>query len=1239
MKHQSIDLAIIGMDCIFPGAPDMEAYWANILAGVDATGDPPKSWDALPFFDPNASASANERSYCKRGGYIEEFARFDPAQFGIMPGSIDGSDPDHFLALRVAARALADSGYDKRDFDRSRTSVVLGYGKLGTTGISNSFYHISVVDEIIKVARFLRPDFKSGDLESLRAGIKACLLPFTAETCPGITANIVSGRIANRFNLQGPSFTVDAACASSLVALDIVSKQLCTNQVDMAIVGGVNANLTPGTLVVFSMLGALARSGRIRPFGAEADGTLLSEGVGMAVVKRLEDARRDGDRVYAIVRGIGSSSDGRGQGLLTPRLEGEALALSRAYESCGIAPASVRLFEAHGTATKVGDATEVLALSDLLGPRKTQFPTCALGSVKSMIGHTMLAAGMAGLIKTALALRKKILPPTLCEKPNTELAIEKTPLYLNTVAAPWISSDASPRRAGISAFGFGGINMHVVLEEDRSAAFGGLRQVSGLKDVEVFVLSAPSKDEIIDKGNALAAMGRVKNPPPLGDVAFTLAAMVKHHEPFRLAVCARDGKELSTGLGLTLTKLKDPSTASFSDPSGVFYQSSPLLSKGKLAVMVPGEGAQYAGMLRETCMAYPKILDSFEALDRFFMKNGKSPLPSQVIHPPPGMPQSSIEEIRKLLWSDEYSLPLVQAANIGLWSLVQDLEITPDALVGHSGGQNCALWFAGCRDADRDAFDRFTLQPILKNNKSPINEKTRLLAVGGGDPKDVYQYVKMSENRLFIAMDNCPNQIIVCGTEDVIERAMRDLSALGAVCSTMPFQRPYHTPLYSPNGFEHKKPSDSSNLRPPLVPVYSSSTASLFPDNTDEILRQMNEQWEKPVRFRETIECMYNDGFRLFLETGPRGLLCGFVNDILAGREFLALELDVAAQSGPFRIAQTLAGLFVNGVALNLERLYEGLNRRQVSIPGLTLVEKERPAGSVRAQTMRPLIMKLPTIDIGALSIGKGAKPPFPVMTTPQSNGEAPISGIRRAVWNAPERLLKSISCCAAVCSAQSEIKIGESMAALMLCPTEMARFSSFSPNSLRASEWLYGRLAAKDAVNQLAKKVSLTHVEILTEKSGRPYSIVSNGQGAEKRFLCSIAHSGQVAVALAASEQPDLIGIGVDIERRNRSTTDLDETGFSEDERTLARSYAEQETGHMILKFWCIKEAVAKTIGTGLKGNPRAFEIVSFDQSNQIAHVVLDESLSVNVLQPIIAHAGFEGSLVFAVATAKSRH
>ena len=250
------------------------------------------------------------------------------------------------------------------------------------------------------------------------------------------------------------------------------------------------------------------------------------------------------------------------------------------------------------------------------------------------------------------------------------------------------------------------------------------------------------------------------------------------------------------------------------------------------------------------------------------------------------------------------------------------------------------------------------------------------MAVGGGDPKDVYQYVKMSENRLFIAMDNCPNQIIVCGTEDVIERAMRDLSALGAVCSTMPFQRPYHTPLYSPNGFEHKKPSDSSNLRPPLVPVYSSSTASLFPDNTDEILRQMNEQWEKPVRFRETIECMYNDGFRLFLETGPRGLLCGFVNDILAGREFLALELDVAAQSGPFRIAQTLAGLFVNGVALNLERLYEGLNRRQVSIPGLTLVEKERPAGSVRAQTMRPLIMKLPTIDIGALSIGKGAKPP-----------------------------------------------------------------------------------------------------------------------------------------------------------------------------------------------------------------------------------------------------------------------
>ena len=1160
-----------------------------------------------------------------------------------MPGSIDGSDPEHFLAMQVAARALADSGYDKRDFDRSRTSVIIGYGKLGTTGMANAAYHTAVVDEIIKVTKFLRPDLKSADLETIKTGIKANLFPFTAETCPGLTGNIMSGRIANRFNLQGPSFTVDAACASSLIALDMAVTNLRMNKIDMAIVGGVHANVLPGTLVMFSMLGALARSGRIRPFSAEADGTLLSEGVGMAIVKRLEDARKDGDRIYATIRGIGASSDGRGQGLLTPRLEGEALALSRAYESCGIDPASVGLFEAHGTATKVGDATEILALSGLLGPRKTELPTCALGSVKSMIGHTIPASGMAGLIKTALALHKKILPATLCEQPNPELGIEKTPLYLNTKTVPWISGAKAPRRAGVSAFGFGGINAHVVLEEETTSGANSIRQVTGSGDIEVYAISAGSKNEMIDTCNSLLGLLQGANPPRMEDLAFSLAApSTTADAKWRLAVCASGVDQLSAGLTLALTKMQSPSCVSFSDRSGVYLQSRPLMPGGKLALMFPGEGAQYAEMLRTTTMAFPKIRSSFDEIDRIYREHGKTPLPSQVLYPPPGISKSSAEELQKLLWSNEYGLMLVQAACEGFFSLVQDLELAPDAVVGHSGGQNFAMWLAGCFTADRETFNRHLLRLNTEFIQAPVEENARLLVVGGGDPSEVMAYIKKSADSLFIAMDNCPNQIIICGVSAAIERAMEDLGALGAICSAMPFQRPYHTPLYSWKspaiGEYFNQLAELFTMQLPQIPVYSSSSAALYPNDLDEIKRMLEEQWEKPVRFRETVEKMYDDGFRIFLEAGPRGNLCGFVNDTLSGREFLALEMDVVTQPGPLRIAQTFAQLFVNGVKINLTRLHDGLDRRRVSIPGIGSKPDSGETHAPRTKRTRSLKMGMPIIDIAAFKHVSPLRPANSDRHAPETGSGVAISGIRRAVWNAPVRLLKSVSCSAAVCSAQTEITNGESLAALILSVSEKAKFSAFSSNLSRANEWLFGRLAAKDAVNQLLKSSSLTSLEILTEKSGRPYFMISNGNGIQKRFLSSIAHCGKVAAAIAAPEQAGLLGIGVDVELRERPTTDLEESGFKETERSLIRSFAGKEAGQLVLKLWCVKEAVAKAIGTGLVGNPCAFEIVSFDESAGLAHVNIDQTLSAHAKSPVQAFMGFEGNLAYAIAAVHSR-
>jgi acyl transferase domain-containing protein len=458
------EVAIVGMSCLFPCAANLDAYWNNILAGVDAIDEPVEDWGADAVYDPDSDRS--DRIYCKRGGFLKDATDFDPLSFGVMPRSIDGGEPDHFLALRLAGEAIEDAGYGEREFDRSRTEVILGRGEYFNRGNVTALQHGFVIDQTLRLLRQLHPEHTAEELASLRDELAQSLPPFNAETAPGLVPNVVCGRIANRLDLMGANYTVDAACASSLIALDAGVRDLLDNRCDIALVGGVHASTPPIIFMVFCQLGALSRRGEIRPFDVGADGTLLGEGLGIVVLKRRADAERDRDRVYAVIKGVGVASDGRALGLLAPRVEGEELALRRAYEAAGVDPATVGLVEAHGTGTPVGDAAEVEALRRAFGERNGRAPACALGSVKSMIGHTMPAAGIAGLIKATLALHARVLPPSLnCDEPDPELRLDETTFYVNTEVRPWVHGGPTPRRAGVSAFGFGGINAHVVLEE------------------------------------------------------------------------------------------------------------------------------------------------------------------------------------------------------------------------------------------------------------------------------------------------------------------------------------------------------------------------------------------------------------------------------------------------------------------------------------------------------------------------------------------------------------------------------------------------------------------------------------------------------------------------------------------------------------------------------------------------------------------------------------------------------
>lgn len=472
-KQRKPSIAIVGMSCIFPGAPNLKSFWNNIINGVDSIREAgPDEWDAQHYRNKNSNHFG--KIYCTKGGFISEFADFDPLEFGIMPAGLKGSDPDQFLALRVAAEALQDAGYSHKSFDGVKADMILGRTAAPGIGSMNLIQHGQTVEQVINLLRAMSPQLGESDLEEIESALHSSLQQCNADTIPAVMPNIISGRIAAKLGFKGRNLILDAACASSLSAVEIAVQGLTSGQSDIAIAGGVHINSSPYFYQMFCGLGALSNTGVIRPFDDNADGTILGEGVGMIVLKRLEDAERDGNRIYAVLKGIGCSSDGRSGSSLAPNIEGEALAMSRAYEMAGVSPRSVSLLEAHGTGTRAGDLAEIKAIERIFAAgQDIDKAWCAIGSVKSMIGHSQAASGMAGLIKTALALYFRTLPPTLnVQAANTQIDWTKSPCYVNSRTKAWehSTSQQHPRRAAVSAFGFGGVNAHAVLEEYESNA-------------------------------------------------------------------------------------------------------------------------------------------------------------------------------------------------------------------------------------------------------------------------------------------------------------------------------------------------------------------------------------------------------------------------------------------------------------------------------------------------------------------------------------------------------------------------------------------------------------------------------------------------------------------------------------------------------------------------------------------------------------------------------------------------
>ncbi|GIF63897.1 hypothetical protein Ais01nite_19320 [Asanoa ishikariensis] len=456
-----VPIAVVGIAALMPGARDTAEYWRNIVTGQDLITDVPKDrWPSDEFYDPDPSTP--DTTYSRRGAFLPEI-EFDPLAHGLPPSTLEAIDPAQLLGLTVADALLADLDRNLAGpLDRERVSVILG---------SSTLSRVGTMDARIQRPVWLKALREQGIEESLAQQvcdrIAEQYVPWQEDSFPGLLSNVVAGRIANRLDLHGTSCTVDAACASSLAAVSAAVNELALGTADLVVTGGVDATNNPLMYVCFSKTPALSPTGDARPFSDDADGTLLGEGLAMLALKRLDTAERDGDRVYAVIRGLGTSSDGRGGAIYAPMPEGQVRALRRAYDAAGYGPDTVELVEAHGTATRAGDAAEFESLRHVFGATgRPDTGWCALGSVKSQIGHTKAAAGAAGLIKAVLALHQRVLPPTIkVRAPSPGLGIEDSPFYLNTTARPWTQNPDHPRRASVSSFGFGGANYHVTLEE------------------------------------------------------------------------------------------------------------------------------------------------------------------------------------------------------------------------------------------------------------------------------------------------------------------------------------------------------------------------------------------------------------------------------------------------------------------------------------------------------------------------------------------------------------------------------------------------------------------------------------------------------------------------------------------------------------------------------------------------------------------------------------------------------
>jgi acyl transferase domain-containing protein/acyl carrier protein len=937
--HRAI--AIVGAGAVLPDAPNVAAFWENVKNRRYSISEVrPERWDPELYYD--SDPGAPDKTYSKIGGWVREQV-WDPMKWRlpIPPRVAKAMDNSQKWAIACTREALEDYGYPKRELNPERTAVILGNAMAGETQfltVLRAFFP-EFAHELAETSGFagLPENLRRDIAREFHQRIGQHLPEITEDTMPGELANCIAGRIANLFNFHGPNYVVDAACASAMAAISAAVGGLAEHEFDLAITGGIDHNMGPSTFIKFCKIGALSATGT-RPYAEGADGFVMGEGAAIFLLKRLADAERDGDTIYAVLRGIAGSSDGKGKGITAPNPIGQRLSVQRAWENAGLSPATATLIEGHGTSTRVGDVVEVESLAGVFGGFHLPPHSVALGSVKSNIGHLKAAAGAAGVLKAALALRHKVLPPSLhCEHPNPDIPFAKSPFFVNTELQPWMVPADSVRRAGVSAFGFGGTNFHIVLEEHipgnsggngkRSIAVGEMPSPAVMHEATMnatdisrtssssykaplrgaLVIGAASEATLAERLRTVqrdAQAGRA--PAPSAPAEADLRA------PQRIAIDYADAADLASKSASALKALavNQPAMWKVLRAQGIFRGHGPA---PKVAFLYTGQGSQYVNMLRPIRALEPIVADTFAEADRVMTPLLGKPL-SEFIYVDQADPQA-VAQAEEDLRQTAITQPAVLATDMAMTRLLAAYGIEPDFTMGHSLGEYGALI----------ASDALPFADALEAVSARGREMTRvsfkdngLMAAVFAPLTEIERLLKTVDGYVVIANLNSEHQAVIGGASPAVTQAIEIFRKAGFEVAPLSVSHAFHTSIVAPASEPLRRTLERLRLHAPRVPIVANVDGEFYPTGpgvVPQMLDILARQVASPVQFVKGLRTLYGAGARMFVEVGPKKALQGFAEDVFsANADVVSIFTNHPKVGDIASFNQALCGLYAAGL-------------------------------------------------------------------------------------------------------------------------------------------------------------------------------------------------------------------------------------------------------------------------------------------------------------------------------------